>query len=211
MYSAIITAAGVGSRAGLGYNKMLYKKDGVTILEIIVKKFVDFQIFDEIIVTANETDFDTYKQILEHYPVEIVIGGNERMDSVYNGVKNAKNKLVFIHDGARIFLNKDLIMRLVNFEMDFDGLALALKSIDTTLMVEDNKIIKILNRDSLYTMQTPQVVNKQKFIQAYKCAKEDNAIYTDEMSMLTTYGFDCKVVEGEAFNKKLTKPEDFKE
>lgn len=211
MYSAIITAAGVGSRAGLGYNKMLYKKNEVTILEIIVKKFVDFQVFDEIIVTASETDFDTYNKILCNYPVEIVIGGNERMDSVYNGVKKAKNKLVFIHDGARIFLNKDLIMRLVNFEMDFDGLALALKSIDTTLMVEDDKIIKILNRDSLYTMQTPQVVNKEKFIQAYKYAKKDNVIYTDEMSMLTTYGFDCKVVEGEAFNKKLTKPEDFKE
>lgn len=209
MYSVVITAAGVGSRSGLGYNKMLFEYQGVTVLERVVKTFVNNANFDQVIITVNKTDVVAYQQILQPYDVEIVIGGSERMNSVANGVKLATNQYVFVHDGARIFLDDQLISRLVNHHPGYDGLALATQVIDTTLLVENGRIKQVLNRDNLYNMQTPQIVNKAIYLDCYNRAVADNQIFTDEMSMLANYGFNCQIVDSESYNFKLTKPEDF--
>lgn len=209
MYSAVITAAGVGSRSGLGYNKMLFEYQGITVLERVVKTFVNNPNFDQIIITVNSTDVEAYQQILKGYKVEMVIGGSERMHSVANGIEVATNQFVFVHDGARIFLDDQLISRLIEHKPGYDGLALATQVIDTTLFVEDGHIKRVLNRDNLYNMQTPQVVNKAVYTACYTRALSENKIFTDEMSMLANYGYNCQVVASESYNFKLTKPEDF--
>lgn len=209
MYSAVITAAGTGSRAGLGYNKMLFEYNGQTVLETVVKTFANNPNFNQLIVTVNINDLPAYTQILQAYDVTLIIGGEERMDSVANGVKQAINPYVFVHDGARIFLDQPLINRLLDYHQSYDGLALATSVIDTTLVVEDGQIKHVLNRDCLYNMQTPQVVAKDIYLNAYQQAKSEGKLFTDEMSMLCNYGYKCFIVESESYNQKLTKPEDF--
>lgn len=209
MYSVVITAAGSGSRAGLGYNKMLFEFEGQTVLETTVKTFVNNPNFDQIIVTASSLDFERYSQILQDYDVELLIGGDERMDSVANGVEVATNEFVFVHDGARMFLDDLLIERLVTCDLDYEGLALGIKATDTTLLVRDGVIEQVLNRDNLYNMQTPQVVNRKLYLAAYKRACEAGLTFTDEMSLMSYCGYVCRVVESETYNRKLTKPEDF--
>ncbi len=209
MYSAVITAAGSGTRAGLGYNKMLYKIDGITLIEKTVAVFANNDLFDDIIVTVSESDIEIYQQLLENYNVKFIIGGKERMNSVANGVSEAVNPIVFVHDGARIFLDDILIARLNDFSEDYDGLALATEAIDTTLLVEGNKIQKVLDRSSLYNMQTPQVVNKDVYIKCFQQAINDQLLFTDEVSMLTHYDYNCKIVISESYNKKMTTPQDF--
>ncbi|WOO88981.1 IspD/TarI family cytidylyltransferase [Mollicutes bacterium LVI A0078] len=209
MYSAVITAAGSGTRAGLGYNKMLYKMDGVTLIEKSVAIFANNSLFNDIIVTVSKNDLDTYKQLLVNYNVKFIIGGQERMNSVANGVSQALNSTVFVHDGARIFLDDELINRLVQFPEEYDGLALATQAIDTTLLVKGNRIEKVLDRSSLFNMQTPQVVNKQVYDKCYEQAISEQLLFTDEVSMLTHYNYDCKIVVSESYNKKMTTPQDF--
>lgn len=209
MYSAVITAAGSGTRAGLGYNKMLYKMDGVTLIEKSVAIFANNSLFDDIIVTVSKNDLDTYKQLLTNYNVKFIIGGQERMNSVANGVSQALNSTVFVHDGARIFLDDELINRLDQFPEEYDGLALATQAIDTTLLVNGNRIEKVLDRSSLFNMQTPQVVNKQVYDKCYEQATSEQLLFTDEVSMLTHYNYDCKIVISESYNKKMTTPQDF--
>lgn len=209
MYSIVITAAGSGSRAGLGYNKMLYKIDGITLLEKSVQIFANNNLFNELIVTASQVDYPLYTEILKNYNVKLVIGGKERMNSVYQGVLEATNNTVFIHDGARVYLDNALIDRLSSYDQAYDGLALATPVVDTTLLVEDNQIKQILNRDKLFNMQTPQVVNRNKYLEAYGQAITEEALFTDEMSLLTNYGYNCHIVKSEGYNKKLTNPEDF--
>ncbi len=209
MYSVVITAAGSGSRSGLGYNKMLFELDGLTVIERIVKLFINNQLFDQVIVTASEKDLQSYKQILANYEIELVVGGSERMHSVAKGVEAATNQTVYVHDGARVFLDDRLIDRLASYPNNPDGLALATQVIDTTLLVKGDKISKILDRSTLYNMQTPQVVNKPVYQNCYKQAIAEDMLFTDEMSMLTNYGYDCRVVLSESYNRKLTKPEDF--
>lgn len=209
MYSIVITAAGSGSRAGLGYNKMLYKIEGITLLEKSVQIFANNNLFNELIVTASQVDYPLYTEILKNYNVKLVIGGKERMNSVYQGVLEATNNTVFIHDGARVYLDNALIDRLSSYDQAYDGLALATPVVDTTLLVEDNQIKQILNRDKLFNMQTPQVVNRNKYLEAYGQAITEEALFTDEMSLLTNYGYNCHIVKSEVYNKKLTNPEDF--
>lgn len=209
MYSVVITAAGSGTRAKLGYNKMLFEISGITILERVVRIFTNNQVFNEVIVTASENDFAQYQDILKDYPITLTIGGSERMDSVACGVSKCTNDFVFVHDGARIYLDDELISRLVDYQDSYDGLALALNATDTTLLASGNRIEKVLDRNLVYNMQTPQVVNRQKYLKCYKQAKASDLIFTDEVSMLSYYNLDCHIVLSESYNKKLTRPEDF--
>ncbi len=211
MYSVVITAAGSGKRAKLGYNKMLYKINGLTLIETTVKTFVSNCNFNQIIITVSDSDYEQYSQILADYPVEITIGGSERMDSVAAGIKLATNDIVYVHDGARIFIDDYLINKLVSFEEQYDGLSLATQVTDTTLEVKNGVITRVLDRNTLFNMQTPQVVKKDIFTTAYTKAKAEQLQFTDEMSLLSNYGYKCSVVEGASYNMKLTKPEDFKE
>ncbi|WOO87224.1 IspD/TarI family cytidylyltransferase [Mollicutes bacterium LVI A0039] len=209
MYSAVITSAGSGTRAGLGYNKMLFKLDGLTVIERSVMTFCKNRLFDQIIVTVSEADYYTYAQILQDYDVQLVIGGSERMHSVANGVSQATNDFVFIHDGARVFLDDELIARLADYPEKYDGLALAIEVVDTTLLVKNNRVTEVLDRSALFNMQTPQVVNRKVYNQCYSDAVANNLVFTDEVSMLTNYNYDCHIAPGESYNKKLTRPEDF--
>lgn len=211
MYSVVITSAGSGTRSGLGYNKMLYEYQGITIIERITALFCSCPEFDDVIVTVSSDDYSIFTSILKNYNVRLVVGGQTRMDSVANGINQAKNPFIFVHDGARVFLDTKLISRLTAYEEAYDGLALAINAIDTTLKVEAGQIIEILERDKLFNMQTPQVVNKDIYIDCYNQAKRSNTVYTDEMSMLTAYGYNCRIVVSESYNKKLTRPEDFQE
>lgn len=211
MYSVVITAAGCGKRANLGYNKMLYRIAGKTVLETAVETFCNNRDFNQIIVTASYEDKPIYEQILDKYNVEIVTGGQERMNSVYAGISKASNNKVFVHDGARVYLEAPLIDRLTSFSKSYDGLALGIKATDTTLLVVEGQIKQILNRDNLFNMQTPQVVERDIYMTCYQKAEIENKLFTDEMSMLTNYGYNCHVVNSEAYNIKLTHPEDFKE
>ncbi len=210
MYSVVITAAGSGTRAKLGYNKMLFEINGETLIEKTVRIFASNASFNDIIVTASQADIAEYQKILKNYQVKIVVGGSERMHSVSMGVEAADNNVVFVHDGARIFLDDELISRLTDFKSDYDGLSLALGVTDTILQVENGRINNILDRNTLYNMQTPQVVKKAIYKKCYQKAIEDQVVYTDEMSMLTAYKYNCQIVESESYNIKMTKPEDFR-
>ncbi len=211
MASIVITAAGNGTRANLGYNKMLHDIDGFTVLEICVSKIVALNYFKQIIITHSKQDEVIYKQLLSNYNVTFVCGGDSRMDSVYNGVKMATSEYVYIHDGARINVTSELFERLRSFSKQYDGLSLATKAIDTTLEAVDGKIIKVLNREQLYNMQTPQVVNRNVYIECYNQAVIEQRLFSDEMSMLAHYDYECHIVISEYYNTKLTTAKDFKE
>src|SRR6056297_1341338 len=102
MYSAIILGGGTGERLGLGYNKVLYKVKGKTVIEHAVQKFLDDKEFNEIIVVMNRNDYDQTKVLFNDQRVRVIKGGQTRQESVYLGLKDIQlNDFVFIHDGAR--------------------------------------------------------------------------------------------------------------
>ncbi len=201
-YDAIVVAGGSGTRANLGFNKVLFKmKNGKTVLENACRLFIeDNDCINLIVVTNEDIFFDSSKVI-------VVRGGKERYASVKNGLEKVKSEYVLIHDGARPFLSKLDLENLKNNVLDNDGALLAYKSIDTVKYVEDGFVSKTINRDNVYLALTPQAFKSDLLKKAYDTDNFENI--TDDASLFERCGYKVKIVIGSKDNKKLTNREDF--
>ena len=204
-YDVVIVASGKGQRANLGYNKAFYKmKDGRTVLECSASLFIEDEDCKNIIVVTNE---EYIEQVLKNDKVICTIGGKERRNSVENGLKLVQSEYVLIHDAARPFLNK-LSLEELKKELEISGACiLAKKATDTIKVVENNKIIKTLDRNSIYMAETPQAFKSDLLKKCYK--ESENIIFTDDASLVESLGYEVSIVEDKFNNKKLTNEMDF--
>ena len=200
MYSAIILCAGSGKRTGLGYNKMFYQLQGETVYEKTVNVFLHDKRCEEIIIVCKK----------EEQCMKFVEGGKERQDSVYEGLKHVTSDYVMIHDGARPFVKKDLLDRLVVGMEEHKAVLAMVPCKDTIKRVKDGKVVETLIRSELMQAQTPQAFDTVLIRNAYKEAIENNIQATDDASMLELQGKDVYVVEGDYDNIKITTKEDLK-
>ena len=209
-YSALIVAAGSGSRMGLGYNKMLFTlKNGKTILEETISKFEADERCAQIIVVASEEDLDTFKELLAGKKISFTIGGKTRQDSVYNGLKLVVSEYVFIHDGARPWISQACLDRLADEVKKKKACILMVPVKDTIKVVKDGKIVSTPTRSTLYQAQTPQAFLTSAIVAAYWKAYEQNFQATDDAQLMEVCG-DCEIymVEGCYENVKVTTKED---
>ena len=204
-YDVVIVASGKGQRANLGYNKAFYKmKDGRTVLECSASLFIEDEDCKNIIVVTNE---EYIEQVFKNDKVICTIGGKERRNSVENGLKLVQSEYVLIHDAARPFLNK-LSLEELKKELEISGACiLAKKATDTIKVVENNKIIKTLDRNSIYMAETPQAFKSDLLKKCYK--ESENIIFTDDASLVESLGYEVSIVEDKFNNKKLTNEMDF--
>ena len=204
-YDVVIVASGKGQRANLGYNKAFYKmKDGRTVLECSASLFIEDEDCKNIIVVTNE---EYIEQVFKNDKVICTIGGKERRNSVENGLKLVQSEYVLIHDAARPFLNK-LSLEELKKQLETSGACiLAKKATDTIKVVENNKIIKTLDRNSIYMAETPQAFKSDLLKKCYK--ESENIIFTDDASLVESLGYEISIVEDKFNNKKLTNEMDF--
>ena len=204
-YDVVIVASGKGQRANLGYNKAFYRmKDGRTVLECSASLFMEDEDCKNIIVVTNE---EYIEQVFKNDKVICTIGGKERRNSVENGLKLVQSEYVLIHDAARPFLNK-LSLEELKKELEISGACiLAKKATDTIKVVENNKIIKTLDRNSIYMAETPQAFKSDLLKKCYK--ESENIIFTDDASLVESLGYEVSIVEDKFNNKKLTNEMDF--
>ena len=204
-YDVVIVASGKGQRANLGYNKAFYKmKDGRTVLECSASLFIEDEDCKNIIVVTNE---EYIEQVFKNDKVICTIGGKERRNSVENGLNLVQSEYVLIHDAARPFLNR-LSLEELKKELETSGACiLAKKATDTIKVVENNKIIKTLDRNSIYMAETPQAFKSDLLKKCYK--ESENIIFTDDASLVESLGYEVSIVEDKFNNKKLTNEMDF--
>ena len=205
-YDVVIVASGKGERANLGYNKAFFKmKDERTVLECSASLFVEDRDCENIIIVTSEEYLDL---VFKNNKVKTALGGKERKDSVFNGLNLVTSEYVLIHDAARPFLNKTSLEELKKEIEIHDAAILAKKAVDTIKVVENNKIIKTLDRNTIYMAETPQGF-KTELIK--KCYQEcENINFTDDASLVESLGYDVFVVEDKFDNRKLTSETDFK-
>lgn len=207
MFSLVIVCAGKGSRAKLAYNKLLYKIEEETIIEKTVKAFLPFTEFSEIILVINEDDMQFFKQLAKvDNRIKLVLGGDNRFDSVKNGFMQANNQMIFIHDGARCNISNSLIKKCidkVNYEED-QAFSCAVPAINSIRLCKNGKFYQTINRDEAYEMQTPQIFSKNILMQIAQA----NICETDEVGACIQLGIYPKLIEGEYENFKVTTPYD---
>ncbi len=204
--SAVIVAAGSGTRMKAGKNKVFLELLGKTILEHTVSAFENVPMISEIIVVTNEIE-EAEKFLSKYSKLKAVVpGGSTRGESVQNGLKVASGDLVAIHDGARALILREDIENVLNAAMEFGAASLGVKCKDTLKMADENGFIsKTLDRDFLYNIQTPQVFRLSDITGMYeKC----NEVFTDDCALAEKYGVAVKIVDGSYDNIKITTPDD---
>ena len=214
--SAVIPAAGRGSRMGTEKNKQFLTLRGLPILARTIKKFQQAKVVDEIIIVAHKDEIDYCQQaVVEKYKLDkvtqIVAGGNTRQESVYNGLCEVGGEVdyVLVHDGARPLLEIELIEELVEEVKQFKAAIVGVPIKDTIKKVNQNQIIeKTPDRSSLAAVQTPQAFERQLILDAYYCAQKEEIEGTDSSSLVEEMGEEVRLVCGSYENLKITTPED---
>lgn len=202
MFSVIIPMAGCGSRSGLKENKALWLLNGKPLFMHSVDMFKKYDC--EIILVCSSSDIEEVKK---HTDLKVVLGGASRAESVYNGIKNAKNSLCLIHDAARPFITDSMIINTLDVMKEARCAYVGIKAVDTIRNTNGG----VIDRTNLCIVQTPQALFKDDYIKAYKMALDNKDILTDDISYLEKYlGYKPEVVLGSRLNFKLTTPEDFK-
>ncbi len=212
---AIIVAAGKGSRMGLGYNKVLANLRGRPVIEWTIRKFVFSELINFLVIVINPEDKEAMARICEPYinRIEIIMvnGGDSRQDSVYNGLEALPESvgIVLIHDGARPFVNQDIIENSINKAREFGSACAGLPAKDTIKIVDDKRAVKSTpERISIWHAQTPQSFEKSIIMRIYENAREKGIIGTDDAELAESAGFKVIMFEGSNSNIKLTTAED---
>ncbi len=208
--TAIILAAGNGTRMKADKSKLLLEINGKTVIERTVNTFSNIADIDDIIVVVRETDIPLYENVLSKYNISYCIGGSTRQESVSNAVETVDNAdMLIIHDGARPLVTENEISNTLRVAQEKGAAAVGVKVKDTIKVVDrNNKIINTPQRSSLIAIQTPQIFKFDKYVKAMKLAKEQNKDFTDDCKLLENAGEDVFVVDGEYTNIKITTPED---
>ncbi len=207
---AIICAAGRGSRAGFAKNKLLVPFQGATPLEKSVEAFC-FPSIDEVIITASAEDYEEISLLCKKYAnAKVVLGGETRTRSVYNGLKETAADIVLIHDGARPFVSREVIEGCLQSVKSAGSGVCAIECRDTVATVEKGKIIGVPDRASLRLIQTPQGFFRENLLYAYERAFEEGRVaFTDDSSLFSAYCGAPRICAGDVKNVKLTYAEDF--
>lgn len=231
--TAIVLSAGSGKRMNSDTKKQYLLIKDKPIIYYSLNVFQQSSIIDEIILVASADDMDFVRdEIVKKYGftkvTNIVVGGRERYNSVYNGLKCCgDSEYVFIHDGARPFIKEEILSRAMNVLKECGSAVVGMPVKDTIKIVNDNlEVTDTPNRKTVWQVQTPQCFRADIAISAYEkliSEEESGALKTrgiqvtdDAMVVETFYKSDSealggvKLVEGSYENIKITTPEDLK-
>lgn len=212
---AIVPSAGESKR--MGEKKEFLLLGDRPILAHTLKPLEDHPQISEIILVVDEKSIEKCKrEIVEKYGFkkvkEVVVGGEERQDSVYNGLKRVDKDcdIVLIQDGARPFLTEDLITKSIEGAEKHKAAVVAVPCIDTIKFArkENNMALETLDREYLWIAQTPQTFRYEMILKAYEKAREDNFKGTDDASLVERMNQPVKIVRGSYDNIKITTPQD---
>ena len=207
---AIILSGGTGKRFDISKPKQFYKLNKKTIIETTVEKFVNSNFFNYIIVVSHKDFFKFTKNLFNNKNIKVILGGENRQKSVFNGLSAAKSfnpKYVLIHDAVRPFFSMNLLKRVLK---NLEGEISVIPSIDVYDSVRYFKNKKYSNvfRENLKLIQTPQGFCFNSIYEAHKKNKE--SIHTDDSMILYELKNKIKLIKGEKMNFKITTKEDYK-
>lgn len=214
MWYVILLAGGSGTRMGAGRNKVLMSLGQESVLSRAARAFAGLA--DGMVVVARQGDEAAIQAELSASqafpgPMTIVIGGDTRQASVWNGLQALPPEAthVLIHDGARCLVDEGTIRRAMETaERCGSGIA-AVPAVDTIKQVDAGWLVTSTpNRASLRAVQTPQAFRVELIRQAHIAAQQEGFLGTDDASLLEHMGLPVQLTEGNRRNIKLTTPED---
>jgi 2-C-methyl-D-erythritol 4-phosphate cytidylyltransferase len=215
-HNVIILAGGSGSRMNSNVPKQYLELKERPVLAYSLLAF-EHSFVDEIILVCRKGEEEyCRKEYVEKYHLKkvtcIVPGGAERYLSVQEGLKKIKNAdYIWIHDGARPFVTKELLERLRSAAEEKKAVVPGVRVKDTIKQTDEaGRIIATVPRENLWNIQTPQVFSGELIQTAYRKLMESEVSNVTDDGMVVEKMMEQKVwiVEGDYDNIKITTPED---
>lgn len=214
--TAIVLAAGSGKRMGTKVHKQYLLLGGKPVLYYSLETFQKSEMIDEIILVCGSGEEEYCRhEIVEQYGLmkvsRIIPGGAERYDSVWNGLQETKEGYVYIHDGARPFVDAEMIARAYDCVSECNACAAGMPSKDTVKIADETKTVQQTpDRSSVWIVQTPQVFDTKLIRRAYSMLMERGDIRVTDDAMVAEQMLGCPVrlFYGAYENIKITTPED---
>ena len=215
--TAIVLAAGQGKRMGTKVQKQYLEIDGKPVLYYSLYIFEQSPIIDEIILVVGENQEEyCQNEIISKYGIrkvkKIVQGGAERYHSVWNGLQEVEGEgYVFIHDGARPFINEEILNRAYKDVENCKACVVGMPVKDTIKLANrEGYVDETPERSLVWMIQTPQVFENSLVKKAYALLMEQENIQVTDDAMVVEQmlGHKVKLSRGSYENIKITTPED---
>jgi len=215
MNSAIIVAAGSGSRMASDRPKQFLLLAGIPLIFHTLRPFEQCDSIDETIVVLPSESAASFLDSAAKFGVKkvtrVVPGGATRAESVKRGlgaIRAASAGIVAVHDGVRPFVSADEISETIAAAEQYGAAILVAPATDTIKLVSDNKVVKTLDRRELRRALTPQCFKYELLMRAFAQADVSDPTLTDDSALVEQTGAHVSIVEGSGRNIKITTPED---
>lgn len=207
---AVIVAGGSGQRMGAAMPKQFLLLQQKPLLWYSLHAFL--QSFDDIyiILVLPSENMAEGKQIAKDVKAEekitVTAGGTTRFHSVQNGLAYVTEpSIVFVHDGVRCLVSKELIHRCYKQALEKGSAIPAVAATDSIRIINTNDHA-VADRNNIRIIQTPQTFRSEILLSAFNTAYKDS--FTDEATVVEASGQKVFLIEGEYENIKITRPSD---
>ncbi len=215
MTSAIIVAAGKGTRMGPGVDKLFLKLDGCPVVAHTWRRFDAAGCIEEILMVVREGMQAEFAELARaqgfRKPFRLVVGGKERQDSVWNGLEalSPGTDIVAIQDAARPCTSPELIAATITAARETGAAVAAQPITDTVKESADGRLVaRTLDRSRLWGVQTPQTFRVEIIRRALAEVRRRGLLVTDDTAACELIGEPVRLVPSLQPNPKVTRPED---
>jgi|SRR5690554_5294364 len=212
-YEVVLPAAGSGKRMGAGMNKLFLLLANKPILIHTLEVFQNDEDCTGIWLAVKPEEREYVQELLNKYHITKVKGlpngGKERQHSVHSCLKEMQEvEIVLVHDAARPFITLPVIDALVKTAYEKGAAIAGVRAKDTMKKVKDGVIVETVDRENLWSIQTPQAFRFDLLYEAEDVAEKVGFLGTDEAMLVERLGHQVHIVESTYENVKITTKED---
>ena len=213
MTTAIILAAGKSERMGSGVDKAFLSLVNKPVVAWSLLAFEKCADIDRIVLVVKKDQLVASKAVVKMFGIskidKIVAGGGKRQESVAAGLAacDLDTRYVVVHDGARPMVTPELISEVVKHVKKAPAVTAGRPMTDTVKLCEKGTTVtRSVDREKLWTVQTPQAFQMKELRAAYKALGSKEV--TDDCMAIELNGGAVKIVENLKPNFKITTVED---
>ena len=222
--TAILPAAGLGTRMGAEKPKQFLELDGVPLLVFTLRRLAACPAITGFVIATRGEEMDSVAARVASEnlgrPVHVVRGGDTRQDSVANALAEVSPEadLILVHDAVRPLVTRSQVERVIAEAAACDAAILGIPAMDTVKEVKRATpqggaadvalITATIPRERVVLAQTPQVFRASLLLEAFGRARQDGVTASDEAGLVERMGRDVHVVLGSESNLKITRPGD---
>lgn len=213
MNTAIIVAAGSGTRFNSEKPKQFVEINGKPLIAHTIERFEAAESVDSIVLVIARDSIDEFQTIVEKFKLQkvskVVEGGATRAESVRNGLGMVRNEtaVVAVHDGARPLVTPEEIDATISKAAEFGAACLVAPVTDTIKTIRGGEIAATLDRTHLRRALTPQAFRIEVLRAAFEAVALDESV-SDECYLVEKLGHPISIIEGSSRNIKITHPDD---